>query len=893
MTDRRWSEELQNFSHVALVITISAFSLAIIALNRVMDWELWTIPIAIVGLALSIVLHVGRLASERARLAVYAAFLLLELFYYCVRAETVYDSTPVVAIMLILFAMTGIKGLIYADVAVGYLGMIFHLISRANDGGLIMDPIHIIRVVGHFALVLAAGFVTLRLLDMWGKLEGAYNTQLQEVMEENMRINTFLVNVSHEVRTPINAVVGLSSVLLRQAKDESIRKDLSSIQDAGHRVGEQIGDILDFTEIDMGKLTVSNEHYMIASLVNDVLAEYPSRTLGEFELVIDVDTAVPAELIGDSAKLKKILHHLIDNSIKFSQRGGVYVRIYTGKRPYGVNLCIEVADTGIGMTKDELEHIYDSFYQSDSGRARMAGGLGLGLTIVRGMVRAMKGFITIDSVRGEGTTVSISIPQKVAIAENCVTMDSSRGQLCIAGFFRFEKYDTPRVREFYSALISNTARGLGISVYLVKNTEELETLRQSYGLTHIFVGEEEFIGAADYLEPLASQVKVTVIAREPFRPLPGSAIRVLYKPVSGFAVISLLSAAPEMDGVWEETGQLYTPGLEVLVVDDEPMNLMVAEGLFGGYGMHVTKAHSGPESIELCKKRQFDIIFMDHMMPEMDGVEAMKAIRANAVKEDRKPIIVALTANAVSGAKEMFLSEGFDAFVAKPIETTEFERVLKRLLPRSALSFAPPGATAPPEGVTPDAQQVGKTVCEAPSREQNPLFERLKSVGVQTDKGMKFCRSDESFYRMLLGEFEKNTGLNCEKLEGYCQNRDWKNYAILIHALKSTAKMIGAEHLSETAATLEAAAKRSDAETVAQHHAKALSEARAILAALSEAMPRSKPDEDDVLEFEPGGDDVLEFAPQEEDILEFAPQEDEVLEFAPQEDVSGTNGGAE
>ncbi|MBQ9460087.1 MAG: response regulator [Oscillospiraceae bacterium] len=871
MTEEKWMQDVERFSHVALVVTVSAFSAVLIALNRMLGWELWTIPVVVVGVIISIVMHVGRLSSERSRLAVFATILLLELFYYSVKAETVYDSTPVVAIVLILFAMTGYKSLIYTGMGIGCLGMVFHLVEVARTGGLHLGAVSVMRTVGHFALVLAAGVATLRLLDAWGRMETAYRRKLDEITEENKRINTFLINVSHEVRTPVNAVVGLSAVLLKRARDEEIRRDLNAIRDAGRRVAKQVGDILDFTEIDMGRLTVSNERYLIASLVNDVLAEYPSSALGNRELIVNVETTVPAELVGDGEKLKKILHHLIDNAFKFSPEGGVFVHIHSGKRPYGVNLCIEVTDTGIGMTKEELEHIYESFYQSDSGRSRTAGGLGLGLTVVRGMVRAMKGFITINSARGEGTTVTVSVPQEVADATDCVYVDR-RSQVCIAGFFHFEKYDTPRVRDFYSALIADTTRGLGVSVYLVKDTEELELLRQTYGLTHIFVGEEEYAGAADYLEPLAKTIDVVVVAKEPFRAQPGSAIRVLYKPVSCFAVAALLSNGSEPEGVWDESGQLLTPGLEALVVDDEPMNLTVADGLLGGYGMKVTKARSGAEAIELCKERRFDIIFMDHMMPEMDGVEAMKIIRADAAKRDWELIIVALTANAVSGAREMFLSEGFDGFVAKPIEITELERVLKRVLPRSALTFVQPGGR--------DASEDGAAGAKRAAAAETELFDRLARGDVNAQQGLAYCRNDRSFYRMLLGEYQKNTGASIEKLRGFFGEKDWKNYAVVVHALKSTSKMIGAEPLSELAARLETAAKKKDAAVIEQRHGELLRAAETVLRAVREAIGASEQEpEEEILEFVPreeAEEEILEFAPREE-------AEEEILEFAPKE----------
>ncbi len=253
MTEQKWNDKVRGLAHVALVLAVTVFSVMLIVLNRTMDWEVWMIPVILAAFAICVTLHTGRFATENGRLTVYAIVLLFEYFYYSMNVRSVYDCTPVIAILLVLFAMTGSKSLIYVGVAVGVFSIATHLALMGTlDEASMPRMIYIVRTGWHFVLVLAAGIASARLLDAWEKSEEDYRAKILQVEEENKRINTFLVNVSHEVRTPVNAVVGLSSVMLKRKMDEETQKDVRSVLDAGRRVAEQIGDILDFTEIDMG-----------------------------------------------------------------------------------------------------------------------------------------------------------------------------------------------------------------------------------------------------------------------------------------------------------------------------------------------------------------------------------------------------------------------------------------------------------------------------------------------------------------------------------------------------------------------------------------------------------------------------------------------------------------
>ncbi len=420
---------------------------------------------------------------------------------------------------------------------------------------------------------------------------------------------------------------------------------------------------------------------MITSLLNDITSYYGAFSRSDRpELVVDLDPTLPAMLKGDVKKINKMITLLLDNAFKFTRRGGVYLHITGYKKDYGLNLIIEVSDTGVGMTQSDIEKISRGSYQANRKRNRSTGGIGLGLSIVYGFVRFMKGFVSIDSVKGKGTTVRLSIVQEIVNPEPCLYVENV--SLLNTVFYMMPgKHKFTALKEFYNVMAVHMAEGLNIKYNAATSRRDLEKLLEREKITHIFMGIEEYEQAPEYYERLTSEgVTVTVSAPIGYRAGRESRVVVMPKPLYGYQVAKVLNGDTGADelihGVNEVKPKL--DGLRALVVDDEELNLVVAAGLFRGYKMIVDTAESGREAVLKCDNNDYDVVFMDHMMPEMDGVEAMKLIKLGAEQKGRKICVIALTANALSGAREMFLSEGFDGFISKPVNIKDFEKVMNR-----------------------------------------------------------------------------------------------------------------------------------------------------------------------------------------------------------------------
>ena len=858
MDDQEKYSEISIISHVALVFAVLIFSLILIAEDIILDRELWMIPVIVAMALISAIMHITRSPSEKVRTYIYTGFLMLDLFYYGVNARTNYDTTPVIIIMLVLLVMTADIRLLYICIGVGFFTMFFNLFVMQSNGFFKFDSGVIIRTLFHVLLVLLSGIVAIRMLKQQERKRRYYERRIEEVTEENIRANNFLANVSHEIRTPINAVIGLTTVSLKNVDNKEAFNNLISVKHAGHRIAEQIGDILDYTEIDMNRLSVNEESYRISSIINDIVHQTEGIRRPEIELIFDVDTQVPRTLIGDGTKVKKIIWHLISNGIKFTKQGGVYVRISSMKRSYGINLCIEVKDTGIGLSEEEIGQIFDKFYQSDAGRTRNAGGLGLGLSIVSGFIKAMGGFLAFDSKKNVGTTVKISLPQKVEDADPCMSV-KKREEICLLGIFQFKQFSVPMVREYYQTLISNLVKGLGVTMHIANNSADILRLLDTYNISHILMGEYDYYEYKNEILPFSKLLDIIVFADDSFEPDPDFSVKVLRKPVYCFPIANALNESFTDVHFSEDYGRIFCPGVRALVVDDEPMNLIVANGIFKNYGMKVTCVSSGAEAIDKCLEDDFDLIFMDHMMPEMDGIEATRKIRANASKQGKEFGIIALTANAVSSAKEMFLSEGFDGFVPKPIELAELDRVLKRVLPKSMITYEEGSLRDDPEQESGAADPAGTdgSVHRPGPAEIVPLLEK---AGLDISLGLEYCGNDFDFYRTLLEQYVHDYPSKSRDISAFYNDQNWSEYEIRVHGLKSTSKMIGDQTVSEMARSLETAAREGNPDLIRQDHARAMEMYSALTNGIRDALGMSGDCPEDCLPDEEP--EILEFAPE-------------------------------
>lgn len=535
----------------------------------------------------------------------------------------------------------------------------------------------------------------------------AYINEIKRVRRQaekaSIAKSEFLANMSHEIRTPMNAIIGLNDIIMEESGDTEIYAHAKDVQSAAKNLLAIINDILDLSKVEAGKMELVHVNYYVKAMADEVMGMMDmAASQRGLLLKYECDGTIPCRYCGDEGRIKQILINILSNAVKFTKKG--YVRAYITGKP-GRNedeemltFCVE--DTGCGIREDDLEKIFEDFRQVDSKRNRSVEGTGLGLAIVKHLVELMEGEIKVESTYGKGTTVTITIPQKIV--------------------------DRRQVSEMQ------------------------EMPRAEHGIKDGFVA----------------------------------------------------------------------PGMKVLIVDDNMVNRKVARGFLKTYAFDLTEADSGTEAIALVRANRYDLIFMDHMMPEMDGIEAVEIIRRDCGENGTAPVIIALTANAMEGMREQFMEHGFQDFIAKPLDRGELNRLLLRWVPEKFRKAVERDEKSQP--LDPTAFQI---------------------AGLDMDAAKQHHSGNAEDFVDLL-ELYCMDGKRKVSLLRELAELDILRYQIEVHGLKSASANIGAMKVSEMAREQENAAARGDREFIAEGCPAMLAEYEAVLTNIEKFLEQRKREHD-------------------------------------------------
>lgn len=524
---------------------------------------------------------------------------------------------------------------------------------------------------------------------LW-KAEMRQKKLAQEANDANEAKSDFLANMSHEIRTPMNGIMGMCEMTLNEDISDAARENISGALLAANNLMGIINDLLDFSKITSGKMDIVESPYETASMLNDVINLVESRKKNRnLAFMVDLDAHLPSRLIGDELRIRQILVNLLTNAVKYTREGGVLFTVTFREESYGINLHCSVRDSGIGIRKQDFHKIFTSFSQVDTRKNRTVEGTGLGLPIARKLAEAMGGFIRVESDYGEGSEFTLIIPQEVDDARPMAAIQPGKKKKVLY-YLRLDYYDHPFQREGYEKVVSHAFEQLQASCEYCRTQEELEEKLQSgEDFDYLMTSKAGYLSCEEMINRAAKNMEVLVFQHRTSRLVLPDNIRTVYMPFHAAALINVLNTDHKPEMVMHKKGReksFCAPSAKILIVDDNFINLKVAEGLLMPYGVMTDEAESGAEAIEILKKdRSFDLVFLDHMMPDMDGVETAAAIRAMEGEYYSELPVVALTANTVSGVKDMFLSSGFQDYLAKPIELNQLEQVLKRWLPEEKL----------------------------------------------------------------------------------------------------------------------------------------------------------------------------------------------------------------
>lgn len=528
----------------------------------------------------------------------------------------------------------------------------------------------------------------------------SYKTKMEEKNEEAQNAleakANFLANMSHEIRTPMNAIYGMAELLGQRGFGEEETEYIDTIQKSSENLLTIINEILDFSKIDSGKMEINVDEYQFNSLIHDVLSIIEFRMKKKsVKLKTEIDPNIPRVLIGDELRIRQVLINIMNNAVNFTHRGDVTLHVnWVPINAYEGVLEVAVKDTGIGISKENMEKLFKAFGQIDTKKNRNVEGTGLGLAISKSLINMMGGEIWAESKPGKGSTFFFTVPQRIK--------DS-----------RPSNYEA--------------------------NHEKVKTQNEEFKIT------------------------------------------------------------------------FKAPTARVMIVDDNKVNLKVAFELMKRFGFEATLVESGPEAINRIEEHlvDYDLIFMDHMMPFMDGVEATKNIRKIDTAYAKEIPIVALTANAIKGVERQFTDAGMNDYISKPIHMTQLSNVLKKWIPLEKQVRVVDGKEVP-QVITDEHGNVVKTL----DGKSNDILDLLQ--GIDVEDGMRNCAGSKSVYISVLQTFASSN--LASSLEEYFDQEDLENYSVIAHSIKGACRNIGANKVADAAYELEKASKNMDITFIWENH---------------------------------------------------------------------------
>ncbi|MDR2303329.1 MAG: response regulator [Treponema sp.] len=656
-----------------------------------------------------------------------------------------------------------------------------------------------------YKIAIDLSFLAVVLALLLGAIVIRINVKSVQADEASKYKSDFLANMSHEIRTPLNAIIGMSELALHDSSGPALQEYLANIRQAGSNLLSIINDVLDLSKIEAGGFQLTIIPYRLSSLINNVINVIRVRFHEKPILFLaNIDSHIPNDLLGDEVRIRQILFNVLNNAVKYTEEGFVKLMvtgIFEGDNT--IILKFEIADTGIGIRATDMKELFGNFTRLDLERNRAIEGTGLGLAITKRLCREMGGDITVSSVYGKGSTFTVTLPQEYNPVDDPVAMVEDPGRKSVL------LYDE---RPLYADSVCATLENLEVSVSRQKDAEEFLAVLATGSYPFAFVSPglvERAVAAAGAREGRTNLVLLADLEEtSSFQGIP-----VLLMPAYAVPAANLLNGVRVEHGGRKSLVRFTAPGVRVLIVDDIMTNLKVAQGLLSAYRMQVDICDNGRSSVVKVKTNRYDLIFMDHMMPGMDGIEAMARIRALEGEYFKQVPIIALTANALSGMEEMFLSKGFNDYLAKPIDISKLNGLMEKWIPREKRI----GTDSGPE----DDISVSEGV-----------FGGKCIEGVDIQKGLEHYKNDLIYLEILhsyadsMPEFLKILRDVTPGTLGV--------YGVTVHGIKGASYQIYAGETGRQAEILEAAAKAGDWETVKNNNGIFIKNLEALLAGMRE-----------------------------------------------------------
>ncbi|MDX2441273.1 MAG: response regulator [Desulfobacterales bacterium] len=623
--------------------------------------------------------------------------------------------------------------------------------------------------------------------------------EAKEIADESARAKSnFLANMSHEIRTPMNAIIGMAELAMNPELQYYKRQEyLSIINSSAKSLLGIINEILDFSKIEAGKMEIEKTPFKIPEIIYNV-ADFFVESLQKknIEFVLDIALDLPQMLIGDPLRLQQIMINLTSNAVKFTEKGTICIGVQNIKETTEhVTLNIGVQDSGIGIDQATQENLFDAFSQADSSTTRKYGGTGLGLAICQKLVAIMGGELTIESEFGKGSLFSF-------ILEFKKSSPGTSKQFDFPSTIKELKILVVEDNPFTQKVLKQIIEYFGFYPYIAKTGSEAISMYAEHARGHSFdlvitdsdLSDMDGQSLARQIWELDSSRDLPVIMMDGSNTLekksvsPSQNVAIsLQKPVKPSSLFDAIMKSFGHETVFTSQSDLqniynYSSPAKVLLVEDNPINQIVAVEILTLAGMTVHKANNGLEAVEKVKQMDFDVVLMDVQMPIMDGLEATSKIREYHGNKDLP--IIAMTAHAMREDREKCIAAGMDDYLSKPIDRLALYRLLKKYISQESLAASTMDGSFPLNEKLPPA---------------------LKQSDIDIDEGMNRMGCTYERYITILSQFCKDLEPTTLQLKNLIRDNDILGAREKIHALKGAASNLSLKKLFAAAQSLEKA----------------------------------------------------------------------------------------
>ncbi len=672
-----------------------------------------------------------------------------------------------------------------------------------------------IYAVSFFAIAVALNIILLRIEHNYNKAENEIDKSRE--IEKNARIakSRFLANMSHEIRTPMNSIIGLSELILKDEMDDITRNEVNIVKQSSYDLLEVIDDVLMYSKLDAKKVRVTNVEFCFDDLLNRVLGSV-AASIGnkDLKMRVKVDHNIPKVVFGDDIRIKQVFMSLVFISLALTDNGRLMLSVLCDrdeeKKVARFN-CV-ISDTGCGLSKYDLDAIYGAYDTYDSRQNSNLKGIGLKYSICREILYLIGGTMDIHSIEGVGLESCFSFECGIVDPEPMIFVEGSEDKRVLIYSSDNREYNTWK----------SIMEGFRISPDYVNSYFSLDRAIQNRQYDFIFVPDTVYHSVANVIASYNLEASTYVITGTDRSYGDFDKCRIVRHPVSSLSMVDVLNNhwKEEDYTIVREEIQLDAGASKILVVDDNAVNLKVAQGIFKTYNVNIDTARSGEEALKLLNDNKYDLVFMDMVMPELSGEETLRRMRISGVRHIMEVPVIALTANTGGNIKQEVLEKGFQEYIAKPIK--------KRYLTQCLTQFLPPDkfkniVVATTETVAESNKKTETKVTSSSLKKEETAktssANQEKSVSLAPDvidfeKGLKNMGNSKEVFATVLNTFIRENTEKSTAVFKMLEDNDIKLVTTTVHGIKSSLASIGADACSKLFFNLEDAGKKDDVEYI-------------------------------------------------------------------------------